>query len=326
MNGAIAVGVFDGMHLGHRALLTRALERAAGEPTVAVSFDPHPDVVLAREFRPFAPLTPLPEKQARIERMGIALRVLPFTRELARLEPEVFVERHLVQPLAPRWLVVGEDFALGRARAGNVARLRELGRQFGFEVDALPLHVADGAPVTSTRIRELLAQGGVAEAARLLGRPYGFTALVVGGDRVGRTLGFPTANLRLHDEQQVPAHGIYAVWARLAGERTWHMGAMSIGVRPTFGGGLRTLEVHLLDWDGDLYGRDLQVSFADWIRPEQAFAGSDALVTAMHADVAETRERLARLGPPEDEFAPAPRRPADRAAQAARGPAADPPK
>ncbi len=300
MSGAIAVGVFDGVHLGHRALLARALERAAGERTVAVSFDPHPDVVLAREFRPFAPLTPLPEKQARIERMGIELRVLPFTRELARLEPEVFVERHLVTPFAPRWLVVGEDFALGRARAGNVARLRELGAQHGFEVDALPLHVADGAPVTSTRIRELLAQGGVAEAARLLGRPYGFTALVVGGDRVGRTLGFPTANLRLHDEQQVPAHGIYAVWARLASRSEWHMGAMSIGVRPTFGGGLRTLEVHLLDWDGDVYGQDLQVAFVDWLRPEVTFRSADALVAAMHTDVIEARQRLAAIAAPTD--------------------------
>ena len=295
----MAVGVFDGLHLGHQALLARALERAAGEPTVALSFEPHPDVVLAREFRPYAPLTPLAEKQVRIERMGVELRVLPFTRELAALEPEAFVERHLVNPFAPRWLVVGEDFALGRARAGNVARLRELGERYGFEVDALPLHVADGAPVTSTRIRALLAEGRVAEAARLLGRPYGFTALVVGGDRLGRTLGFPTANLRLHDEQQVPAHGIYAVWARLSGEREWRMGAMSVGVRPTFGGGLRTLEVHLLDWSGDVYGRDLEVAFADWLRPERAFAGPEALVQAMHADVAETRVRLGRSGPPE---------------------------
>jgi riboflavin kinase/FMN adenylyltransferase len=300
LSGAVAVGVFDGMHLGHQALLARALDRAQGERTVAVSFEPHPDVVLAREFRPYAPLTPLPEKQLRIERMGVELRVLPFTRELAALEPEVFVERHLVSPFALRWLVVGEDFALGRARAGNVARLRELGQRHGFEVDAVPLHVADGAPVTSTRIRALLAEGRVAEAARLLGRPYGFTGLVVGGDRFGRTLGFPTANLRLHDEQQVPAHGIYAVWARLSGEREWRMGAMSVGVRPTFGGGLRTLEVHLLDWSGDVYGRDLEVAFVDWLRPERAFAGSEELVQAMHADVAETRVRLARSGPPED--------------------------
>jgi riboflavin kinase/FMN adenylyltransferase len=296
----VAVGVFDGLHIGHRALFERARDRAQGNACVAVSFEPHPDVVLAREFRPVAPLTPLPEKRARLARMGVDLHVLAFTRELAALEPEAFVKQYLVAPFAPRWLVVGEDFALGRGRAGTVARLRELGGGHGFEVEAVPLERRDGEPVTSTRIRELLAEGRVAEAARLLGRSYGFTALVVGGDRKGRTLGFPTANLRLHDEQQVPAHGIYAVWARIAGEATWRMGAMSVGVRPTFGGGLRTLEVFLLDFEGDLYGRDLTVEFAAWLRPEQAFPGPEELVRAMRADVDAARAHLAALGAPGD--------------------------
>jgi len=298
--GAVAVGVFDGLHIGHRALFGRARDRARGNACVAVSFEPHPDVVLAREFRPMAPLTPLPEKRARLARMGVDLHVLAFTRELAALEPEAFVTQYLVAPFAPRWLVVGEDFALGRGRAGTVARLRELGVVHGFEVEAVPLERRDGEPVTSTRIRELLAEGRVAEAARLLGRSYGFTALVVGGDRKGRTLGFPTANLRLHDEQQVPAHGIYAVWARIAGEATWRMGAMSVGVRPTFGGGLRTLEVFLLDFEGDLYGRDLTVEFAAWLRPEQAFPGPEELVRAMRADVDAARAHLTALGAPGD--------------------------
>ena len=300
MPGAVAVGVFDGLHIGHRALFERARDRAQGNACVAVSFEPHPDVVLAREFRPMAPLTPLPEKRARLARMGVDLHVLAFTRELAALEPEAFVTQYLVAPFAPRWLVVGEDFALGRGRAGTVARLRELGGGHGFEVEAVPLERRDGEPVTSTRIRELLAEGRVAEAARLLGRSYGFTALVVGGDRKGRTLGFPTANLRLHDEQQVPAHGIYAVWARIAGEATWRMGAMSVGVRPTFGGGLRTLEVFLLDFEGDLYGRDLTVEFAAWLRPEQAFPGPEELVRAMRADVDAARAHLTALGAPGD--------------------------
>ncbi len=296
--GAVAVGVFDGLHLGHLALLERTRERAAGRRSIAVSFEPHPDIVLAREFRPLPPLTPLPEKQARIAALGVELHVLPFTRELAALEPEVFVARHIVEPFAPAWLVVGQDFALGRGRSGNVTRLRELGRAFGFEVDALPLHEAAGAPVTSSRIRALLAEGRVATAGELLGRPYAFTGLVVGGDRVGRTLGFPTANLRLHDEQQIPAHGIYAVWARIAGEALWRMGAMSVGVRPTFGGGLRTLEVFLLDWSGDLYGKDLTVAFADWLRPEHSFPDGQALAAAMAADVELVRRRLSGLGPP----------------------------
>jgi len=298
VTGAVAVGVFDGLHLGHHVLFERALHLAAGKGCVAVSFEPHPDVVLAREFRPMAPLTPLPEKRARLAALGVDLHVIAFTRELAALEPEAFVSQYLVAPFAPRWLVVGEDFALGRGRAGTVAKLRELGVPHGFEVEAVPLERRDGGPVTSTRIRELLNEGHVAQAARLLGRPYGFTALVVGGDRKGRTLGFPTANLRLHDEQQVPAHGIYAVWARVAGESAWRMGAMSVGVRPTFGGGLRTLEVFLIDFEGDLYGRDLTVAFAEWLRPEQAFPGPDELVRAMRADVEQARARLAVAGAP----------------------------
>ena len=293
MNGAVAVGVFDGVHRGHVALLERAVERAAGGPCVAVSFEPHPDIVLARTFKPLAPLTPLPEKYARFAALGVDLHVLPFTRELAALEPEVFVQRHLVEPFAPRWLVVGEDFALGRGRAGNVARLRTIGTQHGFEVDALPLLMHGDAAVTSTRVRALLAEGRVAEVAELLGEPFTLAGHVVGGERVGRTLGFPTANLQLHDEQLVPAYGIYAVRARIAGEHDWRMGAMSIGVRPTFGGAVRTLEVHLLDWDGDLYGRNLTVAFIDWLRGEERFEGVDPLIAAMTADCAEARRRLA---------------------------------
>jgi riboflavin kinase/FMN adenylyltransferase len=188
---------------------------------------------------------------------------------------------------------VGEDFALGRARRGNVPRLREIGAASGFEVDAVPLLADDGGPVSSSRIRTLLGEGRVREAARLLGRPYSLTGLVVHGDAVGRELGFPTANLRLHDEKCVPGLGIYAVWARIAGEEAWRPAAMSIGVRPTFGGRVRTLEVHLLDWQGDLYDRDLEVEFADWLRPELQFDGREALVAAIRDDVASTRQRLA---------------------------------
>jgi riboflavin kinase/FMN adenylyltransferase len=146
--------------------------------------------------------------------------------------------------------------------------------------------------VTSTRVREHLAKGEVAEAARLLGRRYSLAGLVVRGEGIGRTLGVPTANLRLHDEKLVPANGIYAVWTRIeaAGERL--PGAMSVGVRPTFGGQVRTLEVHLVDWSGDLVGRDLEVEFVDWLRPEIRFDSADALVVAMKEDIAETRRRL----------------------------------
>jgi riboflavin kinase/FMN adenylyltransferase len=258
-----------------------------------LSFDPHPDVVLAKRFRALAPLTPIPEKRARLASLGIArLEVLPFTRELAALSPEEFVERHLVSPFAPGVLVVGENFALGRGRSGDVPCLRRLGAARGFEVEAVPLLRIDGAPVTSTRVRELLGGGRVEEAARLLGRRYGLEGRVVHGEAIGRTLGFPTANLRLHEEKLVPRFGIYAAWARIEGEREWRRGAMSIGVRPTFGGQAPTIEVFILDWDGELHGRDLEVELECWLREERRFESVPALVEAMHADVAEARRRL----------------------------------
>jgi len=219
--------------------------------------------------------------------------VLPFTRELAALEPEAFVAEHLVRPFAPAWLVVGADFALGRARSGDVRRLTAIGGVNGFSVESVPLVESGGQPVTSTRIRALLGEGRVREAATLLGRRYTLAGTVVHGDALGRQLGFPTANLRLLEEKCVPALGIYAVWARLPGESAWRGGAMSVGIRPTFGGQVRTLEVHLLDWDGDLYGEELEVAFVDWLRPELAFDGRGALVRAIAADVEQTRQRLA---------------------------------
>ncbi|TMQ71177.1 MAG: bifunctional riboflavin kinase/FAD synthetase [Candidatus Eisenbacteria bacterium] len=291
----LAVGVFDGLHLGHRELLGRALAiaRERASRCVVVSFDPHPDVVLSHSFQAIAPLTPIPEKRERLLALGIdQLEVLPFTRELASLAPEAFVDRNLM-PLHPRALIVGADFALGHRRTGDVARLREIGAGRGFDVHAVPLLELDHAPVTSTRIRGQLERGRVAEARRLLGRGYDLSGLVVAGNGIGRALGCPTANLRLHDEKLVPGHGIYAVWARIGAETLRRPAAMSIGVRPTFGGQERALEVHLLDWSGELVGRDLAVEFADWLRPQVRFENAEALKRAMEDDLARIRQRLA---------------------------------
>lgn len=291
----VSVGVFDGLHLGHRRILERALHQARRRDgrCVVVSFDPHPDVVLAKTFRAPAPLTPIPEKRARLAAMGVdALEILPFTREMAALTPEEFVERHLERPFAPGVLVVGQGFALGKGRAGNVTRLRDIGRGLGFDVESVPLVEVDGGPVSSSRIREHLGAGEVAAAARLLGRRYNLVGRVVAGEAIGRTLGYPTANLRLHDEKLVPANGIYAAWTRLPGESMLRQGAMSIGVRPTFGGHARTIEVHVLDWSGDLVGRDVEVEFVEWLRAEERFESAEALVRAMDADVARVRRSL----------------------------------
>lgn len=289
---AVAVGVFDGVHLGHAQILAVARRRADQHVgrCVVVTFDPHPDLVLAKTFKAVAPLTPLPERRERLMALGAdAVEILPFTREMASLEPEVFVARHLTEPHGMRALVVGANFALGRGRSGNVARLREIGAARGFEVDAVPLLEAGGGPVTSTRIRALLDRGNVAEAAMLLGRRYALSGVVVPGEALGRKLGVPTANLRLHEEKQVPAHGIYAAWARIAGETVWRPAAVSIGVRPTFDGKVPTIEAHLIDWDGEIAGRDLEIAFQEWIRPELKFESAGALVEAMRDDIAKVR-------------------------------------
>lgn len=289
----VSVGVFDGLHLGHLEILHAGRVRAAGRPRVVVSFDPHPDVVLAKAFRAVAPLTPLGEKHERLAALGISrIEVIPFTRELAALEPETFIERYLLEPFGMKALVVGENFALGRGRSGNIPRLREIGAARGFEVDSVPLLRMDGDTVSSSRIRALLGAGRVAEAARLLGRRYTLSGTVVTGEAIGRTLGFPTANLRLHEEKFLPGHGIYAVRARIGGEDPWRPGAMSLGVRPTFGGQVPTAEVFLLDWSGDLVGRGLEVEFVEWVREEVRFPSAEALVEAMKRDVAEVRRRL----------------------------------
>jgi len=298
MSAVVAVGVFDGLHLGHQQILRQALARRAGDRCVVVSFDPHPDLVLSPRFRAVPPLTPLPERRERLIAMGVdELDVVPFTRELASLPPERFVEDFLIRRHAMRVLVVGENFACGRGRTGDVAWLKNYGASHAFQVEAVPLLELDGAPVTSTRIRGLLAEGQVAEAARLFGRRYSLAGVVVKGRAVGRTLGYPTANLQLRAEKLVPAHGVYAVWVHIGREPGLVMGAMSIGVRPTFGGGDATLEVFLLDWQGDLLGRELEVEFAHWLRPELAFESTESLVAAMGRDVEQTRRKLEAEAP-----------------------------
>ena len=224
---------------------------------------------------------------------------------LAALEPGAFVARPLAGPFRLPTLVVGEGFALGRGRSGDVARLRAIGAREGFDVVAVPLLELDGAPVSSTRVRGLLEAGRVAEAARLLGRAYDLRGRVVSGEAVGRTLGYPTANLRLHEEKLVPGDGVYAARARVGAAGPWLPAAASVGVRPTFDrpelradAPARVLEVHLLDWDGDLLGSDLAVELVDWIRPQARFGGAAELAAQVGRDVAEIRLRLAAAPPP----------------------------
>jgi riboflavin kinase / FMN adenylyltransferase len=267
---AVALGTFDGVHLGHRQVIETALS-AGPEPTV-VTFDPHPRTALGNRVEL---LTSLERRLELLEALGVeATLVVEFTLDLARLEPEEFAKR-VLSPIGAEIIVAGEDFRFGRGRTGDLELLGRL----GFET--VPVPILDG--VSSSRIRELVAPGDVEGAARLLGRPVEVEGTVVTGDARGGTLGFPTANLGVRPELLVPANGIYA------GSTGEHRAAVSIGTNPHYGGRERRVEAHLLDFDGDLYGQRLVVQLWERLRDEAAFDSEDDLIAQIGRDVEATR-------------------------------------
>jgi riboflavin kinase/FMN adenylyltransferase len=270
---AVAVGSFDGVHLGHRRVLQAAID--AGLRSTVVTFHPHPRTVLGNQVDLLATLE---RRLELLEAAGIdETLVVEFTLELAEYEPEEFAER-ILRPIGTEVVVAGEGFRFGRARRGDLALLERL----GFDVRRVPM--LEG--VSSTRIRELLRAGEVQQAARLLGRPPEVEGIVVAGDARGGTLGFPTANLRVDPELLVPEYGIYA------GATAGHRAAVSIGVNPHYGGTERRVEVYLLDFEGDLYGERLVTELWERLRDERAFATEAELVEQIAEDV--ERTRLAR--------------------------------
>lgn len=300
LRGAVvALGNFDGFHIGHQAVVGRALARARaeGRPALVATFDPHP----ARFFRPEAPpflLTGVAQRMDLFERFGMDGAIaIPFDAALAALDPPAFVEDWLAERIGAAVLVTGEDFTFGRDRAGDVDALARLGplatRHMAAERVA-PLH-ADGAVASSTRVREHLRAGDMAAAARLLTRPFAIRGVVQHGDKLGRTIGYPTANLALGDYLR-PAYGIYAVRARLADGRVVD-GAANLGIRPQFDPPKELLEPHFFDFGEDLYGRQIEVDLIHRIRPEAKFADLDALVRQMDADCVEARRILAGRAP-----------------------------
>jgi riboflavin kinase/FMN adenylyltransferase len=296
---AVTIGAYDGVHLGHQALLAELRRRAAagGLTTSVVTFDRHPASVVRPASAPLL-LCDLDQKLELLEAAGVDRTVvLRFDEERAEESAEAFVHEVIERGLDARLVVVGEDFHFGHGRKGNVALLREMGAAAGFEVEGVSL-AADAGPISSTRIRALVAEGRVEDAAGLLGRPHQVRGTVVHGDQRGGTeLGFPTANLEVPATIALPAAGIYAGWyERPDGIR--RPSAVSIGRRPTFYGddGELLVEAFLLDFAGDLYGEDARLSFVARLRDEQAFDSADALVDQMHRDVAATRRVLAVAG------------------------------
>jgi riboflavin kinase/FMN adenylyltransferase len=288
----LALGVFDGVHVGHQLLVRTVAAHAvsSGGTAMAATFDPLPIEVFAPGAPPSA-LTDVEERCALLLAAGArAVVVFHFTPEFAALTPEEFVAR-LAAAGELRTVCVGDDFQFGRDRSGDVQALIELGRRRGFTVTLAPPVVVDGRIVSSTRIRNALVAGEVAEAARLLGRHYSVKGIVEHGDKRGRALGFPTINLSVPSNRLLPRDGIYAVWARIDGERI--PAAASLGVRPTFGAGERRLEAFLLDWNGDLYGDRVGIEFVKRLRDELRFASAAELSEQIAKDVEETRRALA---------------------------------
>jgi len=291
---ALAVGNFDGVHRGHQALVALAVRdaRAAGGTSVVLTFDPHPSRILSPDRAPSSLMT-LEQKAEVLAGLGVdRLAVLPFTVELSRQEPEEFARQVLQRTLGARVVVVGSSFRFGRGRTGDLTMLRRLGEQLGFRVHGLRPVMSRGGPISSTRIREALSRGAVEAASDFLGRRFFVDGVVVRGEGRGRTLGIPTANFDLVNET-VPGAGVYACWCRVLGDGSpARPAAVNVGHRPTFGGGVTTVEAHLLDYEGDLYGRRLRVEFAERLREERAFPGPEALVAQIRSDLGEARRVL----------------------------------
>lgn len=288
----LCIGVFDGVHGGHRALLAEGRRQAdaLGLPLVAVTFDPHPMSVVAAHHAPRSLSTLDHRTDLLLDAGADSVDVLPFDERMAAMTPEEFIAIELVERLGAKAVVVGEDFRFGHRAAGSVAVLAAEGERRGFAVTGVGL-VGDGERWSSTRIRSLLDEGDVRAAAGQLGRPYALDGTVVHGDHRGRELGYPTANLAWVDDPVVPADGVYAGWLTVGSVR--HPVAISVGTNPQFDGRERRVEAYVLDRDDlDLYGSSVRVEFIERLRGQMTFDGIEGLVQQMAADVGRCRSLL----------------------------------
>jgi riboflavin kinase/FMN adenylyltransferase len=294
----VTVGTFDGVHRGHQAVLSKLISeaRAQARTSVVVTFDPHPLRVVRPDAAPRL-LCTTSEKESLLHASGVdEIAIVPFTQALAGYTPREFVEHILLRHFGLAHLVIGYDHGFGKDRSGDASTLQSIGKELGYGVTVVPHTDLDARPISSTRIRLLLSDGDVVDAARALGRPYAIEGTVVTGDRRGRELGFPTANLAgIEAEKLLPAEGIYAVQVQIDAERAQRPAVLHLGARPTFPGARPTIEAFLLDFDADLYGRALRVHFLARIRGIRSFDSADALIAVMKDDVAAARAVLQRV-------------------------------
>lgn len=289
----LTLGNFDGLHIGHRRVIAKVVERAKkfGAPSVVYTFEPHPLKVVAPGQSPPL-LIDIDEKIRLINETGVDWLILAeFTKAFAATHPREFVESVLVKALSVREVWVGHDFSFGKSKSGTVEYLKELGAVFGFKVFVVDAYKRRGEVVSSSRIRAFVKEGEVKKAAALLGRLYSIKGKVVGGREIGKEIGFPTANLDVESEL-IPKDGVYAAFAVVDGKEC--ASVLNIGTAPTFGPKERTVEVHILDFCNDIYGKKVEVRFADRLRDETAFPSKDALVKAIKKDTDRARKILAR--------------------------------
>ena len=285
----LALGVFDGVHVGHQAVIARAVNAAAKEGGLAgvLTFDPHPIRFIAPQKAPTSLLETLEHKAHAVAEYGVQLFIpLHFDAEIARMEASEFIAQLMAAPV--RTLAVGEDWRFGHNRSGDVTFLSHEAARRGFKLEAVPPVMHDGERISSTRIRQAVRDGNLEAAAQMLGRPYAVCGPVVEGKKLGRTIGFPTANLVTGDAQ-LPPDGVWAVRAKLP-DGADLQGVANLGVRPTVGGETRTLEVHLFDFSGDLYGQQLEIRFCHHLRPEIQFASFEALRVQIQRDAQQARQ------------------------------------
>ena len=300
---AVALGNFDGVHLGHRAVIADAVAAAKrlGAPSAVMTFEPHPRCFFQPEGAPFE-LTPGGKKARHIAALGVdVLFLIPFNADFAAIPAEHFVCDVLAVGLGVRHVIAGYNFVFGKGRGGDLGLLEKLGEKNGFGVSVVSevsSQETDGAAYSSTLVRDRLRDGRVREAAALLGRAWEVEGEVMPGDQRGRQIGFPTANVN-PEGYLMPSLGVYAVWVGIVegGSTDWRPGVVNVGRRPTFDGEGVTVEANIFDFEGDLYGRTLRVAFADFLRPEMKFDGIDAIRTQIATDCEAARKLLAGVAP-----------------------------
>lgn len=287
-NAVITIGTFDGVHMGHRQVISRLKSeaRAAGGESVIITFHPHPRKIVSSAILGIRLINTLEEKIGLLEQLGVDhLVVVPFTDAFANQPAIDYLEHFLIGKFHPHTIIIGYDHRFGRDRLGDYRLLEQNALVYGYELKEIPKHVLDNISISSTNIRQAILQSDTDSAARLLGYDFFFSGEVVHGDKIGRTLGYPTANLKIANEEKlIPGNGIYAVYAEIEGEEKRMKGMMSIGFRPTVDGKKRVVEVNLFDFDREIYGQTLRVFVKKYLRAEVKFDGLPALVKQIDQD------------------------------------------